>query len=507
MQENTNKAIALNSVILYTKMIVTTVFALLSTRFALQALGVTDFGLFSVVGGIISFIAIFNTIMTSVSNRFIAVAIGRGDIIGINEQFSICLIIHVAIAALTIAFAFPLGDWYILRFLNYDGDISRALQVYNITIIGSVVSFIGIPFIGLLMAKERFWVFSVSDILSHTLRLIVSYLLLYHFQNKLTIYAITIAVTILLPTVISSAYCKFFFKDLARFIFVPHIEKYKEIFSFSLWVSLGAVATIVKSQGAALIINVFFNTVMNTALGLANTVNSYIVQFSQNATQPMQPQITKSYAANNEERSRDLLVMSTKYSFLAMLCISAPFLTGCNWILKLWLGEVPPYTILFVVLLIIDNLIYSLNAGIGNIIFASGNIKLFQIVISLFYILSVVAGYFTLRLGAPAYGLILAYIAVSVVKFFVIQAVLKKTIGFDNTILYKRSYFPCILIVLLFLPIFVIRSLMPSLLFIIISELYLLIIIYWVGLKHSERTKMKELFIRLFSKIKRQYNI
>lgn len=503
MLENTNKAIALNSVILYVKMIVTTICALLATRFALQALGVSDFGLFSVVGGIISFVAIFNTIMTSVSNRFIAVAIGRGVIKDINEQFSICLIIHIIIAILSLLFAFPIGDWYISRFLNYDGDISKALQVYNITIVGSVLSFVGIPFIGLLMAKERFWVFSVSDILSHIVRLVISYLLLYHFQNKLIIYAITVAATTILPTIISSAYCKLYFKDLIHFVFVKHFSKYKDVFSFSIWVSIGAVATIIKSQGAALIINGFFNTVMNTALGLANTVNSYIVQFSQNATQPMQPQITKSYAANNEERSTELLVMSTKFSFLAMFCISAPFLTGCDWILEKWLGSVPPYTTLFVYLLIVDNLIYSLNAGISNIIYASGNIKLFQIVISLFYILSVVAGYIALRMGAPAYGLIVAYIFVSIVKFFVIQAVLKKTIGFDNSILYRKSYFPSILIVALFLPVYFVKDLLPSLLFIVLSELYLLIIIYLIGLKQNERNKIMGACIRLLSKLNR----
>ena len=220
MLENTNKAIALNSVILYVKMIVTTICALLATRFALQAIGVSDFGLFSVVGGIISFVAIFNTIMTSVSNRFIAVAIGRGVIKDIKEQFSICLIIHVVIAILSLLFAFPIGDWYISHFLNYDGDISKALQVYNITIVGSVLSFVGIPFIGLLMAKERFWVFSVSDIMSHIVRLVISYLLLYHFQNKLIVFAITVAATTILPTIISSAYCKFYFKDLIHFVFV-----------------------------------------------------------------------------------------------------------------------------------------------------------------------------------------------------------------------------------------------------------------------------------------------
>ena len=153
MQENTNKSIAINSIILYVRMIITALCAILTTRFALHALGVTDFGLFSLLGGIISFILIFNTIMLSTTNRFIAVALGKGNIQEANEQFNVNFAIHLALALLTLVIAFPLGDWYINNYVNYDGNPSVAAMVFRWSIIGSIISFIGFPFNVLLMAK------------------------------------------------------------------------------------------------------------------------------------------------------------------------------------------------------------------------------------------------------------------------------------------------------------------------------------------------------------------
>ena len=166
MQENTNKAIFINSAILYAKLIVTAVAGLLTTRFALQALGADDFGIFSVVGSVISFVAIVNTIMISTSNRFMATAIGKGDEKLIKDTFNVNVVMHVVIAVVILLVAYPLGDWFILNHIKYEGDINSVLSVYHITIIGSIISFIGVPYNGLLIAKERFFVFSSTDILA-----------------------------------------------------------------------------------------------------------------------------------------------------------------------------------------------------------------------------------------------------------------------------------------------------------------------------------------------------
>jgi O-antigen/teichoic acid export membrane protein len=161
---------------------------LLSTRFALEALGVDDFGLFSVVGGVISFIAIFNTIMLSTTNRFIATAIGQGNQQKINQTFNVNLVVHIVIAVCTLIFAYPIGDWYIDKFISYSGNLESVKLVYHVTIIGSVISFIGVPFNGLLVAKERFIVFSAIDIISQVIKVIGAYSLLF-VANRLLFYS------------------------------------------------------------------------------------------------------------------------------------------------------------------------------------------------------------------------------------------------------------------------------------------------------------------------------
>lgn len=493
MQENTNKAIAYNSIILYGKLVINTICALLTTRFALRSLGVVDFGLFSVLGGFISFIAVFNTIMLLTSNRFIAVAIGKGDIKEINEQFNVNFVIHVAIALFALILAYPIGDWYIPRFVNYDGPLSNAMMVYLISIAGSILSFVGVPYNGLLMAKERFIVFSLVDVICHILKLAIAWLLIYHFQYKLLFFTLAMAVLTAIPTIVYMVYCTRHYGDMVRLKLVRDKNKYKQVFKFSAWVSLGAVASVGRNQGAALVVNAFFNTVMNTALGVASSINSYVSLFAQNVKQPMAPQITKSYANGDKKRTDELLIMSTKYTFLLTLLVGSVFLVAPEWLLGLWLGEVPPFASVFLVLFIVDNLVQSMNSGVGVLILATGRIGLYQVLISLLNILSVVFGYIVLRQGEPAYVLLVVYIIVSIVTFFAIQFVLHSQLHYDNSLLWKRSYIPSIIVAVLFVPVFFLPDDILPIVKVLLSFTYLCALELFVGLTSRERTKLVNL--------------
>lgn len=490
MRENTNQAIAYNTIILYGKMVLSTICALLTTRFALQALGVVDYGLYAVLGGIISFISIFNTIMLSTSNRFIAVAIGKGDLVEINKQFNVNLVIHVSIALLMFVVAYPLGDWYIPRFVNYDGPLSNAMMVYVVSVTGSILSFVGVPFNGLLMAKEKFIVFSLVDVFSHAVKLVVAWILLTHFEQKLLIYTLTMAMMTAMPAAIYMLYCSKNYKQIVKLRIVRDRQMYKRVLGFSAWVGIGAVAQVGRDQGAALVVNAFFNTIMNTAMGVAASVNAYITLFAQNVTQPMAPQITKSYAAGNKERTDELLIMSTKYSYLLTLLVGSIFLAAPEWILGLWLGEVPPYASIFLILFVVNSLVRSVNSGVANIIFASGRIALFQALTSGLNILSVLLGYFVLKGGAPAYYLLVAYIVVSVMMFFVIQFSLKKTLHYNSRSLWKYSYVPSFFTLVLFIPILLIPNFNLTFIKVMVVFLYLCVIEWFVGLSKVERGKI-----------------
>lgn len=490
MQENTNKAIAFNTVILYIKMAVTTICALLSTRYALSALGVVDYGLYSVLGGMISVMAILNTIMVSTSNRFIAVAIGRGNLEDANKQFNVNLSIHVAIALFVLLVAYPIGNWYIHHYVNYDGSIENAVIVFCITIAGSIISFIGVPYNGLLMAKEKFIVFSAIDVVSHIIRLVVTWVLVYHFQQKLLIYAAMMAFVHALPTLFYMVFCSYKYYDIIRLRLVRDKNMYRDVFKFSMWVGIGSLAHVGRNQGATLLVNAFFNTVMNAAMGIASMVNAYVTLFAKNITKPIAPQITKSFAASNVKRTDELLVMSIKYCYLMTLMVGSIFLAEPEWILNFWLGKVPPYAKIFLILFIIDNLVLSLNEGVDNIIFASGKIELYQICSSLINILAVLTGFFVLKGGAPAYYLTVSYIAVSVVRFFAIQWSLYRTLNYNNRILWKQAYLPSLLTTVLFVPILIIPISLHPLLNLFITFFYLCLLVWSVGLSKNERNKI-----------------
>lgn len=487
MQENTNKAIAVNTVVLYVRLAITVLCSLFITRFALQALGVDDFGLFSVVGSVITLVAIINTIMIATSHRFIAVAIGKGDLEDANKIFNVCLVIHIAIAVLTAIIAIPVGEWYIHRYINYNGPIENALMVYLFSITASIISFLSVPYNGLLTAKEKFIVFCGVDILSHILKLGAAILMLYFFENKLLFYAGTQAFLTAYPTVVFMIYCNKHFHDITSWKLVRDSKYYKEMLSFSGWVSFGALATVGKAQGAQLLVNAFFNTVMNAALGIANTINQFIIMFANNVTQPMAPQLTKSYASGDISRCNTLLIMSVKYSFLTMLIVSSPFFSDIDWILQLWLGEIPQYASVFTKLLVLDALVGTFNYGISNVVFANGKISFFQITINLMNILSVVVAYFCLKVGLDVNTVFYSYILFSLFKILFCQISLRRIGGFSFLTLFRGAYLPSILTCLLYVPILFVQMGLHPLAHMILVELYLCIIVFFVGFQKKER--------------------
>lgn len=490
IQENTNKAIAKNTAVLYAKLIITAVCGFLTTRFALQALGVVDFGLFSILGSIISFVAILNTIMVSTTNRYIAVALGKGNVQQANTQFNVCLMFHLVIAVISALVAYPVGSWYIHNALHYDGDISNALYVYNVTVTASIISFYSVPFSGLLSAKENFWTYCLPSIIGSFVKLGVSILITYFFVHKLFIYASVTALYAIYPPLHYMYYCRKHYKEIVAFKLVRDKRLYKEITAFSGWVSYGAVAYIGKAQGAAILVNLFFNTIMNTALGVANSINTIIGGISRSTCQTIDPQITKSYVSGDRKRTDYLLVLSTKVTFLIMFLISTPFLVDCEWVLSLWLGKVPDFAVIFTILLIIDNLVDSMNSGVKSLIFASGKIMLFQIVPSTLKLISIIVAYLVLKSGYPAYSLIIVYILFSVIVVVSNQLILKRTVNFDNSLLFKGSYIPSSAIVLLSLPVFLFNPIPNHLFWIIISMIYVSLLVLFLGLSKKERGRL-----------------
>lgn len=487
MQENSNKSIAINSIVMYIRLALVSVCGLLYTRFGLQALGVVDYGMFAVVGGMVALMAISNSIMISVSNRFIAVAVGKGDADGVNKAFNVNLVIHFLIAVATVLLAIPIGHWYITHYVNYAGNIRDVYLVCDISIVASAISFIGVPYNGLLLARERFFVYCSTDVGAALLKLVVTWLLIDHFEHKLLIYALTMAVMTAYPTFVFISYCRRHFPDIVRFRLVRDLQSYWTVLKFSFAVGIGTLMGMIKLQGTQLIINVFFSTTVNSAIAVANAVNQLIQMFANNISKSIAPQIYKSHATADEDRYTYLVCLSSRMTYLVMLMISLPFLLIPETLFGLWLKEIPEGTLMFSRLMIIDILIVSLNSGIVDLIFASGRIYLYQIVVNILVAASVILGFLCVRAGFGGESLFYCYMFFSVIIFFTRPIIMLRVVKFHIPTLIKDSYLPVFFVTLLTAPVFLLRHHINAWLLIFIAMLWYLTAVWILGLNATEK--------------------
>ena len=501
MEKNANRTIVINSMLLYARLGITTICSVFATRYALQALGVSDFGLVSVVASVITFMSVVNTTMVSASNRFIAVAIGKGNIEEINCTFNVCLVIHIAIALITLALSYPLGHYYIYNILQYDGQLDLVIKIYDINIIGAIIAFIGVPYNGLLVAKERFFVFCLTDVLCNLVKVVVTYMLISHFSDKLLVYTYLWAFVAGFPTRLFVAYCHKCFSEITKVRIVRNRKPYIDILSFSVWIGYGAVAIVGRTQAAAMLINVFFNTVMNAALGIANYVLQMVMLIAQNVTKPISPQITKAYAGGDMERCNTLVVLSAKMSFIVVFVVGAPLFCEMEYILGLWLGEVPPYSVLFSRLFVVNMLVDSLNSGISEYVMAGGRIRRYQIFVNTLYLLSIPAAYVVLSLGAEAWWLLVVYIIFSVFILMTRQYVMRLEYGFDTGILWRRVYLPSLIAVALFAPLYFLLNSLYGIFAILTEGICVLIIVFFLCLSKSEKKIINSIIKIISNKI------
>ena len=498
-----NSRIAKNSLILYFRLIIVSIIGLLSSRFILQALGASDFGLYSVVGGIVFMMAFLNNVMVSTTYRFIAFELGTGDSNGINRVFNISLVIHIFLAFLVILFAETIGVYYIRNHLTISvGKLYDALFVFRFSIGSTFVSILSVPYQGLIIAKEKFSVTAAIEILRSCLAFGVVILVLFSIGNQLRLYAVLIAIVSILPPVLYFLYSRYRFSSLIKWNFQKKKGKYKEMIGFSGWIMFGAASSAGEIQGSALVINLFFGTVLNAGFGIANQVNNVVKMFARSINQAVIPQITKSFSGGNTERTMQLVIYSSKYSFLMMLIPSLPILLETDFILKLWLKEIPEYTSIFIKLMIVNALITTMNAGIPAAVHATGKIKYFQIIISILSLLGLPVSYILFKFGSPPYLLLIVYTVIAIFNFFVVQILLQRLIQFDIRMFYQKAYFKMIKVSLAILPLFLMTNLFLSNLtrFIgitLLSVPWLFAAIYLFGMEEKEK-EMVVNYVRLF---------
>lgn len=499
-----NLKIFRNSAILYLRLIITSLLALFSSRLIIHTLGASNFGLYSIVGGIVVMMAFLNTVMVSTTYRYIAFELGKGSVEGVNKIFNVSFVIHLCLAVIVVLLAVSLGEFYIKYCLNVNPNkVADALFVFRFSVAGTFFSIISIPFQGLVTAQENFIVQAVIDIFKSLMVLCIAVVLTYYLGNRLRLYSVFMALIMFLAWVLFFAYNKKKNRELIRWNFQKDKKIYDELLGFSGWIMLGAGASAGKVQGAALIINSFFGTVLNASFGIANQINSLVIVFYQNLSQAAIPQITKSFSSGNTDRTITLASYISKYSFFLMLIPSFPLLLEMDMLLKLWLRDVPEYTSVFCSLMLLNALLDCLGTGIPAVVQATGKIKYFQIILSTISLLSLPIAYLLFKFGFPPYSILITYIVTTFINVIIRQILLKKIINFDVRYFIKVSYQRILYVSILVFPIYFIRNLfqdnLPHLiLFVLFSLSWLLFIVFQVGLEKRE----KEMLYSIIKNIK-----
>lgn len=425
-----NKRIAKNTVMLYFRLLFSMIVSLYTSRVILNALGVEDFGIYNVVGGIVVMFGFLNNAMSASTQRFLTFEMGKGDQIQLNRIFSMSITIHAIIALVVLLLAETAGLWLLNTQLTIPADrISAANWVYQFSILAFVITIIYVPYNAMLIAHERMNVFALISILEVVLKLLITILVVWLGFEKLKFYALLVFCVSLIIGIIYTTYCRFAFSECKFHLFWDK-QLFGEMSSFASWNLLGVFAGIAYSQGVNLLLNVFFGPIVNAARGIAYQVQGAINAFVTNFQVAVNPPLTKSYASGDIQYMYSLIFSASKYSFYLLFVLSLPVMLETDYILKLWLKTVPEYTSIFTRLVLIDILVCSLSGSLQAMAQASGKIKLYQIVVSGILLLNLPISFILLKLGYSPQFTFIASIMASLAALFARLVVLKMIVSF-----------------------------------------------------------------------------
>ena len=391
------KVIAKNTAFLYIRMILIMGVTLYTSRIVLNVLGVVDYGLYSLVGGIVILFSFFNSSMTSATQRFLAYDIGRNDAKQLCATFNATLNIHIAISILFFLLAETIGLLCINYFLKFPHNRLFAVNwVYQFSIFAFILSIIQVPYDALIISREKLNIYAYLSFFEVFLKLIIIYFLLILDFDKLILYSTLIFLISIINNITRIIYCKIYFDETKYFFYYDKVL-YGKLISFSGWSLFGNIAGVARGEGSNVLLNIFFGATLNAAYGISMQVQSAVQIFVTNFQMAVNPQIVKQYAVGNKENSLRLIFQSSKLSFFLMLIIASPIAYNIDYILLLWLDKPPKYTSVFVVLCLVNILIDCISGPLVVGAQASGVIKWYQITIGSLIFLCLPVSYIALK--------------------------------------------------------------------------------------------------------------
>lgn len=452
-----DKSIFVNTFTLYAKIIISGVVTLLSTRVALQLLGVDDFGLYNLVAGIIAMLSFLNGALLVSTQRFLSVAMGEGqNKIALQKIFNSSLFIHLVFASLLLLLLVALKPFLFSSVLNINQDsVIVAKKVYDIMILSSFVTILTVPYNAAINAHEEMWMFAIIESVVALLKLGAAYALYITPYNLLLTYSVLMFFAILVGGICKYFWCRIRYEEIRILIKeMYNVQLIKQQIGFVGWNTLGSIAVLGRNQGIAVVLNMFFGTLLNAAYGVANQLNVLVSTFAATITTVFSPIIMKYKGQGDRKQMLYMASLSSRISFLLSSIMALPILLELDNILNVWLTEVPDYTLQITRGTIITFVIMQIYPGITRAIYAEGVIKWYQIVISVTILTIIPIGYFSFKLGASPvciiYCMVIAQILVLVETLYFAY----KLIGLD----WRHFFIEVLKSILVFVIVYILMS-------------------------------------------------
>lgn len=493
-----NKLIAKNTLLLYVRMLFIMAVQLYTSRIVLNTLGVSDYGIYNVVGGIVTMLGFLNGTMSAATQRYITFELGRGDLDRLQTVFSTTLQIHFLISLIVILCAETIGLWFLVNEMQIPIDRQNAaLWVYQCSILASVITIMSIPYNADIIAHEKMSAFAYISIIEVLLKLGIVYLLVLLSIDKLILYSVLVLLVQLFIRFCYGYYCNKHFKEVK---YKHHIDKklLQEISHFAGWNMFGNIVGVLNSQGMNILLNIFFGPVVNAARGIAVQVQAVMNQFCVNFQMAVNPQITKSYAIGDLSRTHQLMYRSARFSFYLLFMMVLPLMLETNIVMTIWLNVVPENTVIFLRIMMCCILLWTFSNPMCEVAYAVGNIKRLNIICSSIVILALPATWIALKMGAPAYWAFLFILFFEVFSQIARMYILRTLIKFSIRKFSKEVYFKTFYVALVasILPVLLHILMEPNIIRVfvisVLSVVSVVMTAYYLGMTKEERFFIKD---------------
>lgn len=437
---NKSKVIAKNTLLLYFRMLLLMFISLFTSRVVLNALGVDNYGIYNVVGGVVAMFSIVSASLSAAISRYITFELGKNDIDRVRRVFCSSLNIQFIIIIIIVILLETVGLWFLNNKMVIPSDrMVAANWVFQFSIITFAINLWSVPYSATIVAHEKMAAFAYISIFDGIAKLSIAFLILYNPFDRLIYYGLLVMIVSIIQRFLYTSYCTRHFQECKYSIIIDR-NILKEMLGFTGWNFIGASAVILRDQGGNIIINLFFGPVVNAARGIAMSVNSAVIGFVSNFMVALNPQITKSYASGDMDYMYKLAFQGARFSYYIILILALPIIFCTPFLLRIWLGIVPEYASSFARLVLMFSMSESLASPLITIMLATGNIRNYQLIVGGIQLLNLPLSYIGLKLGFPPQTIFVVAILTSIMSEFARLIMLNRMIGLSVKKFLKDVY-------------------------------------------------------------------